>query len=318
MPENQIPSSIFNALPAESAYNLSDVVKTRPQFSAITPRWLTQMLEFKGLKAGVYRVNRVTDTAVPLDVLSLKNHEKIEIPKGYIGYETAPREYRLSALSTILNVDTRINDVYSSPYDQAEEQLSLAVEVLKERQEHLLLNGDDYGILKNAPPARRISPLADAPTPDDLDELLALVWKEPSFFLAHPRAIAAFLRECTLRGVPPQTTTIGGGVFVLWRGIPIVPSDKIAIRNATKSGSGKTDILLIRTGEEKRGVIGLYQTDLHAEAAPGLSVRFRGVDDDGIGSYLISLYCAAAVLSDDAVGVLQNVEIGLYRGKERK
>ena len=46
-----------------------------------------------------------------------------------------------------------------------------------------------------------------APTPDDLDELLSRVWKEPAFFLAHPRAIAAFGRECTRRGVPPPTVS---------------------------------------------------------------------------------------------------------------
>ncbi len=30
-------------------------------------------------------------------------------------------------------------------------------------------------------------PRYGVPTPDDLDELLALVWKKPAFFLAHPR-----------------------------------------------------------------------------------------------------------------------------------
>jgi hypothetical protein len=50
----------------------------------------------------------------------------------------------------------------------------------------------------------KIKPRAGAPTPDDLDELIAKVWKEPAFFLAHPRAIAAFGRECTRRGVPPR------------------------------------------------------------------------------------------------------------------
>ena len=50
-----------------------------------------------------------------------------------------------------------------------------------------------------------LSTRTGAPTPDDLDELIARVWKEPAFFLAHPRAIAAFGRECTRRGVPPPT-----------------------------------------------------------------------------------------------------------------
>jgi hypothetical protein len=58
-------------------------------------------------------------------------------------------------------------------------------------------------LLHSVDPAMRISTRYGAPTPDDLDELLALVWKKPSFFLAHPKAIAAFERECTWRGVPP-------------------------------------------------------------------------------------------------------------------
>ena len=92
-----------------------------------------------------------------------------------------------------------------------------------------------------------------------MDELITKVWKEPSFFLAHPRAIAAFERECT-----------------------------------------------------KRGVIGLYQANRKNEQSRGLSVRYRGIDDKGVASYLLSLYCSAAILSDDAIAVLEDVEVGEY------
>lgn len=73
--------------------------------------------------------------------------------------------------------------------------------------------------------------------------------------------LAAFERECTKRGVPPVTANIAGGNFILWRGIPIIPTDKLLVDGLKnpKSKSGKTNILLIRTGEAKRGVIGLYQ-----------------------------------------------------------
>ena len=37
----------------------------------------------------------------------------------------------------------------------------------------------------------RIQTRDGAPTPDDLDELITRVWKEPAFFLTHPLAIAA-------------------------------------------------------------------------------------------------------------------------------
>ncbi|MBQ7651943.1 MAG: hypothetical protein IJS15_13345, partial [Victivallales bacterium] len=153
-----------------------------------------------------------------------------------------------------------------------------------------------------------------APTPDDLDELISKVWKEPSFFLAHPRAIAAFERECTRRGVPPVTANINGGTFILWRGIPLIPSDKMLVDGLKnpKSQSGKTNILLIRTGETKRGVIGLYQNGMQGEQSRGLSIRFRGIDDRGVASYLLSMYCSAAILADDAIAVLEDVEVGEY------
>ena len=39
-------------------------------------------------------------------------------------------------------------------------------------------------------PSQRISTRKGPPTPDDLDELITKVWKEPAFFLAHPQASA--------------------------------------------------------------------------------------------------------------------------------
>ncbi|MDR1885429.1 MAG: hypothetical protein LBQ56_04080 [Synergistaceae bacterium] len=305
---------IVNALSREAAYLLANVTKTAPQFGALTPRWLTKVLEFKGLEAGIYRVNRVVEGDTPLDALCSKDPNRAEIPQGYVEYERKPREYQLQSISTIINVDTKVSDVYSSPYDQIGEQIALAIESLKERQESQIVNSDDYGLLKNTVDSQRVQTRDGRPMPDDLDELITRVWKEPSFFLAHPRAVAAFERECTRRGVPPVTTNIAGGVFITWRGIPIIPTDKLFVdgQKNPRGKTGKTNILLVRTGEAKRGVIGLYQAGLPNEQSRGLSVRFRGIDDDGVASYLLSLYCSAAVLADDAVAVLEDVEIGDY------
>jgi Phage capsid-like protein len=44
----------------------------------------------------------------------------------------------------------------------------------------------------------------------------------------------------------------------------------------------------------------------------GLSVRFMGINHQAISSYLIALYCSLAVLTDDALGVLENVEVDQY------
>ena len=219
----------INALGKEVAYNLADITKTRPQFQSITPRWLTKLLEFKGLDSGIYRVNKVVEGDTPLDVLCSSEKKSDIIPQGYVEYELKPREYILNSISTIINVNTAVQDVYSSPYDQAKEQLSLAIESLRERQESQIINNDDYGLLKNVADSQRIQTRNGAPTPDDLDELITKVWKEPSFFLAHPRAIAAFERECTKRGVPPVTVNLAGGIFITWRGIPLIPTNKLLV-----------------------------------------------------------------------------------------
>jgi len=209
-------------------------------------------------------------------------------------------------VNTVLDVHTRVSDLYSKPYNQISEQLRLTIESIKERQESELINNEEYGLLHSIAPSQRISTRNGAPTPDDLDELIAKVWKEPGFFLLHPKAIAAFGRECTRKGVPPPTVSLFGSQFITWRGIPLFPSDKLPIEN------GKTKILLLRTGESRQGVVGLYQPGLPGEQSPGLSVRFMGINDKAIASYLVSLYCSLAVLVDDAIAVLEDVEIGNY------
>ena len=106
------------ALGKKAAYNLADVSKTRPQFGAITPKWLTKVLEFKGLDSGIYRINKVKEGETPLDVLCSSEKKSDIIPQGFVEYEEQPRELQLASISTIINVNTAIADVYSSPYDQ--------------------------------------------------------------------------------------------------------------------------------------------------------------------------------------------------------
>jgi hypothetical protein len=301
-----------HALVDRAAFQLANVTKTPPQYEAITPRWLVRLLDWKPLEAGTLRVNRVADEKA-VDVVCGQKDEKA-LPETYVEYQEKPREYTLSAISAVLDVQTRVSDLYSNPYDQVREQLRLMIENVKERQEGELINNNDYGLLKNVPAGQRIPTRKGAPTPDDLDELLTKVWKEPSFFLAHPRAIAAFGRECTRRGVPPATVTLFGSPFITWRGVPLIPSDKLYIDGSSKSkaASGKTNILLLRVGEKKQGVIGLFQPGLPGEQTPGLSVRFMGISSKALASYLISLYCSAAVLVDDAIAALDDVEVGHY------
>jgi hypothetical protein len=265
---------------------------------------LVHLLRWKPLEAGIYRVNKVkNETNLLVDCSSL---DEKELPQTFVDYEEWGREYRLNAVNTVLDIHTRISDLYSSPHNQIHEQLRLTIETIKERQESELINNAEYGLLNNVAPGFKVQPRTGAPTPDDLDELISRVWKEPGFFLAHPLTIAAFGRECTRRGVPPAIVTLFGSQFLTWRGLPLIPSDKVKVVN------GKSSILLLRTGESRQGVVGLYQPNLTGELSMGLSVRFMGINHKAIASYLISLYCSVAVLTDDALRVLENVEVGKY------
>ena len=295
------------ALGDVAARTLANATKTVPMLSTITPRWLVHLLPWTPLEAGIYRVNKVkNETDLHVDCSSL---DEKELPQTFADYEEWGREYRLNAVNTTLDVHTRIADLYSSPHNQIHEQLRLTIETIKERQESELINNAEYGLLNNVAPAQVVQPVkggTGAPTPDDLDELISRVWKEPAFFLAHPKTIAAFGREATYRGVPPAIVTLFGSQFLTWRGLPLIPSDKVRIVD------GKSKILLLRTGEARQGVVGLYQPNLTGELSLGLSVRFMGINHKAIASYLISLYCSLAVLTDDALGVLENVEVGKY------
>jgi len=234
------------------------------------------------------------------------------LPQTFVDYEDRPREYELALAQTVLKVHTRVSDIFNSTIDQVQAQLRLTAEALRERQEWEMINHPEFGLLNNIAPTQRVRTRKGAPTPDDLDELLTRVWKQPAFFLAHPRAIAAFGRECTRRGVPPQIVELFGSPFLTWRGVPLLPSDKLDLKGSANSAPGTTNILLMRVGEDRQGVVGLRPAKVPDEVEPGLSVRAMGVDLQAITSYLMTSYFSAAALVDDAIGVLQNVEVSSY------
>ncbi len=69
----------------------------------------------------------------------------------------------------------------------------------------------------------------------------------------------------------------------------------------------------MRVGEPEQGVIGLHQPGIPDEQyRPSLTVKFGGIDNKGIAHYIMSLYFSLAVLTNDAVGMLENVEVGSY------
>ncbi|CAM3109090.1 Cyclic nucleotide-binding domain-containing protein [Stackebrandtia soli] len=225
------------------------------------------------------------------------------LPGTYVDYDTAPREYELSVAQTVLRVHSRVADLFNDPMNQLEQQLRLTVEALRERQENQLVNNREFGLLHNADLKQRINTRTGPPTPDDFDELLSMR-RRTKFFLAHPKAIAAFSRECTARGIYPTPVEVDGSHVPAWRGVPIYPCGKLPI-----SDRNTTSILAMRTGEEDQGVIGLHQTGIPDEYQPSLNVRFMGVSEQAIMSYLVSVYFSAAVLVPDALGVLDAVEL---------
>jgi len=235
------------------------------------------------------------------------------IAPSFFDYEDEPKEFSITSLQAILKIPTHIADIYNNPYDQVEEQTRLMIEELKERQEWEIINNPDYGLLAQVAPSMRMLPRKGSPTPDDMDRLLTMVWKKPAFFLAHPKAIAAFGRECTRRGVPPATVNIFGNPVITWRGVPIVPCNKISISDGRDGREeGTTSILLMRVGEKEQGVIGIHQPGIPNEKLPSLSVLFNGVSADAHRNYLISLYFSCAVLSDDALAVMDSVQVSNY------
>ncbi|MFF5923875.1 family 2B encapsulin nanocompartment shell protein [Streptomyces flavochromogenes] len=228
---------------------------------------------------------------------------EVALPGAFVDYELKPREYELSVAQTVLRVHTRVADLYNGPMNQTEEQLRLTIEALRERQEHELINNREFGLLHNADFKQRIQTHSGPPTPDDLDELLCRR-RGTKLFLAHPRTIAAIGREWNARGLNPGTVDLDGQQVLSWRGVPLLPCNKIPITKENTSS-----ILAMRLGEDNQGVIGLRQTGLPEEYEPGLSVRFMGISEQAIMSYLVTTYYSAAILVPNALGVLENVEI---------
>ncbi len=227
------------------------------------------------------------------------------LPTTFVDYETSPREYELSLVQTVLRIHTRVADLYNEPMNQIEQQLKLTVHELRERQEYELVNNQEFGLLHNADLSQRFPTRNGPPHPDDIDELITRR-RNSQYIFAHPRAIAAFARQCNRIGIDLESIDVGGNRIPAWRGIPIYSCGKIPIDRTTQT----TSIIVMRTGEDNQGVVGLQPAELPDQYEPGLNVRFMGINEKAIISYLVSNYFSAAILVPDAVGILEDVEIG--------
>jgi hypothetical protein len=283
------------ALSTNLARLISTTTKSHPQYSGITPRWLLKLLPYVQVKAGVYRVNRVEK-----DPRVVSGHkEGNAIPDSFAGYDDEPQEYPLSVIEAALKIHSRVMDVYNDPYDQLQEQVGVLIEEMKESQEYEVINNPDFGLLSSVNKDMVISTETGPPTPNDLDNLISMVWNRPAFFVANPRTIARFGHECTKRGVCIGAVEMLGSPFQTWRGIPIIPSDKVLI-----DAKGNTSMLLLRVGVENQGVVGLHHAGVRNEVIPSVSMRLSGIDNKSIATYVLSLYHSVAVHTEHALGTL--------------
>ena len=249
------------------------------------------------------KTNRKGETMVEL--FAGLHDDEPTIPSTYVAYDASPREYELYTGQTILKMHTKVADLYNNPYNQTEEQVRLTVEELREAQENEMINNPQFGLLHSVDYRQRIQTVTGPPTPHDMDELLSKR-RKTQYIFAHPKAVAAFTRECSKMGIYPTSVQVDGKETLAWRGVPILTCNKIPIVD------GLTSIIAMRTGEEDQGVVGLYQMGIPEEIEPSLSVRYMGIDEKAIISYLITNYFSVAVLVPDALGVLENVEVGIY------
>lgn len=291
----------MTTLSVNSARQLTTTTKSQPILTSSTPKWLTKLMFWVDVEAGIFRANRVTD---PIGVMA--DHGIRDLVRGDNNeYDQNPPEYNLIPIQTVVQLPARIVDLQNSPYNQTNEQIRLGVENLKELQELHMLTSPEIGLLTVC--KNRLS-IDGPPTPNDLDNLISIIWKDPTLFLMHPKTLAKFGHECTSRGVCIGSTKIFGSIFTTWRGIPMIPCDKMPLVTVSEN-SLKTSILLMRIGKKNNGVIGLTQNVANNEFGSNITKHYKGITNDAMIEYLLTLYYSVSVLSDDALGCLDNVII---------
>ncbi len=283
------------ALSSNLAKLVSTTTKTPPQWRGITPRWILKLIPYVELSAGVYRLNRVeADPSV-----AAGHSEGDKIPDSFAGLDDKPQEYTLQPVDAALKIHARVMDVFNDPYDQLQLQAMVLIEAMKEQQEDEVINHPEFGLLASVAEGMSIKSETGPPTPNDLDNMVSLVWNRPAFFIAHPKAIASFGHECTKRGVCIGAVEMLGSPFHTWRGIPIVPSNKVKVDK-----NGHSSMLLVRVGAENMGVVGLKSSRAKNEVMPGISMRLTGIDNKNIATYMLSLYHSVAIHTEEALAIL--------------
>ena len=319
-------------LRAESARVLSDVQKSRPFWGGRSPKWICQVIQSieSGcipVTGGAYQVNRVDQPFLPIQVshsesptrlpsrdlrISNSHLEGTLLDVSYADYDREPRVVELATIQSVVKVHTRVEALYSDRFDQVEQQLTIAADYMYETKENLIFNHPDYGLLNNVAPKLMIED-AGLPTPSVLDELLSRVWKMPDFFVMHPEALEVFHQQCNSHGLAPEAVQMFGASFTAWRGLPILPTNKLHLIAGGEEiadssmvdrtpGEAKSHVMLMRIGELKQGVVSLYAAGSEgSDRFPFINVDFMSHSDEAISSYLMTMYAAMAVCTPGAL-----------------
>ena len=319
-------------LRTESARVLSNPQKSRPFWGGRSPKWICRVIQSiesgcVPVSGGAYQVNRVDQPFLPIQVshassptelpardlrISNSHGEGTPLDVSFAEYDTSPRTVELATIQTVVKIHSRVAALYSDRFDQVEQQLTIAADYMYETKENLIFNHPDYGLLNNVAPKLKIAAAGPA-TPDVLDDLMSRVWKMPDVYVMHPETLDAFHRECNGRGLIPESVQMFGSSFTAWRGLPILPTNKLHLVSGGKEvkdgkmvdrkpGSATSNVLLMRIGELKQGVVSLYAAGSGgSDRFPFINVDFMSHSDEAVSSYLMTMYAAMAVCTPGAL-----------------
>jgi hypothetical protein len=325
-------------LTKERAQPLASVFRTRPYWSGRTPRWVVKYMHHHKAYLSITNygmlINQVAEDYIRPRAMTQGNvsqlprdHLKIEHsqPEGtvlapsYALYDPNPHRIFLEPVQAIVKVHTLVPTLFSNNYDQLQQQIDITADYIYEMEENLLFNHPRFGLLQNVRAPYNVT-VDEPPSPNLLDDMLARVWVEPDLFAMHAEALHAFRTRANDLGIQLEVVERCGGRFTAWRGVPIFPTNKLHLRSKSAASSAgeehelvdrvpsisTTHVVLMRTGEAKQGVVGLYAANNKgSNRYPEISVEFMRISDDAVASYVLTMHMAAAVLTPNALSVAE-------------
>jgi len=231
------------------------------------------------------------------------------IPGSFATFEENFSIIDLEPIQEVIRIHTKNATLFSDNYCQVRQQIGLTAQFIYESSENLIWNHPNYGLLHNTAPNMYIK-VNHGPTPDLLDDMLSRCWRAPDCYAMHPETLEYFHRSLSAAGLATDVKEMMGSYFTTWRGIPIIPTNKLHLTTESEShlspreeiGAATSHVCLLRLGEQKQGVISLYASRAGGtEEFPFINIDFMGIDQMGVASYLMSTFRAMAVLTSSAL-----------------